>query len=78
MLATNPTVRIPDPVEAGTGSQEIDVPVRSRRYRTMVCDARPHTARPQGAAYVDVETASKPQETELAYLDLPLPRAEKD
>jgi hypothetical protein len=29
MLATNPVVRIPDPVEAGMEPQVINVPVRS-------------------------------------------------
>jgi hypothetical protein len=29
MLAMNPVVRIPDPVEAGMGPQVINVPVRS-------------------------------------------------
>jgi hypothetical protein len=29
MLVMNPVVRIPDPVEAGTGSEVINVPVRS-------------------------------------------------
>jgi hypothetical protein len=43
------------------GSQVINVPVGSQRYLAMVCDASPHTPRPQGAAHVNVETATKPQ-----------------
>jgi hypothetical protein len=78
MLATNPVVRIPDPVETGMAPQVINVPVGSRRYFAMVCDAGPHTSRPQGAAHVNVETASKLQGAELPYLDQPFPGTEKD
>jgi hypothetical protein len=59
MLATNPVVRIPDPVEAGMGPQVVNVPVRSLRYLLMVRDAGPHASRPHGAANVNVETLSK-------------------
>jgi hypothetical protein len=65
MLATNPVVRIPDPVEAGMGSQVINVPVGSRRYLAMVRDAGLHTPRPQSAAHVNVETAMKLQGAEF-------------
>jgi hypothetical protein len=78
MLATNPVVRIPDPVETGMGSQVIDVPVRSRRQLLMVRHAGSDTSRPDRAAYVNVETSSKLQWAELPYLDRPFLGTEKD
>jgi hypothetical protein len=78
MLATNPVVRIPDPVETGMGSQVIDVPVRSRRQLLMVRHASSDTSRPDRAAYVNVETSSKLQWAELPYLDQPFLGTEKD
>jgi len=78
MLATNPVVRVPDPVETGMGSQVINVPVRSQRRLLMVRDAGSDTSRPDRAAHVDVETSSKLQWAELPYLDRPLLGTEKD
>jgi hypothetical protein len=78
MLATNRAVGIPDPIEAGVGSEVINVPVRSRRQLPMVSDASPDASRPQGAANINVETASKLQRPELPDLDQPLPGTEKD
>jgi hypothetical protein len=77
MLATNRAVRIPDPVEAGVGSEVVNVPVRSRRQLPMARDASPDASRPQGAADINVETASKPQRPELPDLHQPLPGKEK-
>jgi hypothetical protein len=78
MLATNPVVRIPDPVEAGMGSQVINVPVRSRRQLLMVRNAGSDTSRPVRAAHVNVETSAKLQWAELPYLDRPFLGTEKD
>jgi hypothetical protein len=78
MLATNPVVRIPDPVDTGMGSQVINVPVRSRRQLPMVRDAGLHTSRPQGAAHVNVETAPKLQGAEFPDLDQSFLGTEKD
>jgi len=78
MLATNPAVRIPDPVETGMGSQVINVPVRARRQLPMVRDAGSDTSRPHRAAHVNVETPSKLQYSELPYLDRPFLGTEKD
>jgi hypothetical protein len=78
MLATNPVVRIPDPVEAGMESQVINVPARSRRQLLMVRDAGSDTSRPERAAHVNVETSSKLQWAELPYLDQPFLGTEKD
>jgi hypothetical protein len=78
MLATNPVVRIPDPVETGMGSQVINVPVRSRRQLLMVRDAGSDTPRPDRAAHVNVETSSKLQWAEFPDLDQLSPGTEKD
>ena len=78
MLATNPVVRIPNPVETGMGSQVINVPVRSQRQLLMVRHAGPHTSRPDRAAYVNIETSAKLQWAELPYLDQPFLGTEKD
>jgi hypothetical protein len=78
MLATNPVVRIPDPVETGMGSQVINVPVRSRRRLLMVRNAGSDTSRPVRAAHVNVETSAKLQHSELPYLDQPFLGTEKD
>ena len=69
MLATDPVVRIPDPDEAGMGSQVINVPVRSRRCLAMVRDAGLHASRPQGAAHVNVVAAPQFEHTEFSDLD---------
>jgi hypothetical protein len=69
MLAANPVVRIPDPVEAGMGPQIINVPVRSLRRLLMVCQAGPHTSRPHGAANVNVATSVKLEWAEFPDLD---------
>ncbi len=78
MLATNPVVRIPNPVETGMGSQVINVPVRSQRHLLMVRDAGSDTSRPDRAAHVDIETSSKLQWAELPYLDRPFLGTEED
>jgi hypothetical protein len=78
MLATNPVVRIPDPVETAMGSQVINVPVRSRRQPLMVRDAGSDTSRPHRAAHVNVEPSSKLQWAEFPYLDRPFLGTEKD
>jgi hypothetical protein len=78
MLATNPVVRIPDPVETGMGSQVIHVPVRSRRQLPMVRDAGSYTSRTERTAHVNVETSSKLQCSKLPYLDRPFPGTEED
>ena len=78
MLATNPVVRIPNPVETSMGSQVINVPVRSQRQLLMVRDAGSDTSRPDRAAYVNVEASSKLQGAELPYLDQPFLGTEKD
>jgi hypothetical protein len=78
MLAENPVVRIPDPVETGTGSQVINVPVRSWRQLLMVRDAGSDTSRPERAAHVNVENSSKLQWAELPYLDQPFLGTGKD
>ena len=78
MLATNPVVRIPDPVETGMGTQVINMPVRSRRQLLMVRDAGSDTSRPDRAAHVNVETSSKLQYSKLPYLDRPFLGTEKD
>jgi hypothetical protein len=78
MLATNPVVRIPDPVETGMGSQVIYVPVRSKRQLPMVRDAGSDTSRPHRAAHINVETSSKLQYSKLPYLDRPFLGTEKD
>jgi hypothetical protein len=46
MLAANPVVRIPDPVETGLTPQVINVPVRPLRRLLMVRDSGSHTSRP--------------------------------
>jgi hypothetical protein len=78
MLATNRAVRIPDPVEAGVGSEVINVPARLLRHLLVVRDASPDASRPQGATNINVETASKLQRPELPDLDQPLQGTEKD
>jgi hypothetical protein len=44
----------------------------------MVRDAGPHTARPQGAAHVDVETASKLQAAKFPDLNQLILGTKKD
>jgi hypothetical protein len=78
MLATNPVVTIPNPVETGMGSQVINVPVRSQRQLLMVRDTGSHTSRPDRAAHVNVETSAKLQWAQLPYLDRPFLGTEKD
>jgi hypothetical protein len=78
MLATNPVVRIPDPVEAGMGPQVINVPVRSLRHLLVVRDASPHASGPQGAANINVGTSSKLQQAEFPDLDQLIPGTKKD
>jgi hypothetical protein len=78
MLATNPVVRIPDPVETGLWPQVINVPVRALRILLMVRDAGSHTSRPERAAHVNVEPSSKLQAPELSDLDPLFPEAKKD
>jgi hypothetical protein len=78
MLATNPVVRIPDPVEAGMGSQVINVPVGARRQLLVVRDAGSNTSRPDRAADVNVETFSKLQSAEFPDLDQLSAGTEKD
>ena len=78
MLATNPVVRIPDPVETGMGSQVINVPARSRRQLLMVRDAGSDTSRPERVAHVNVETSSKLQWAEFPDLDPLILGTEKD
>jgi hypothetical protein len=60
------------------GSQVINMPVRSRGYLAMVRDAAPHTSRPQGAAHVNVETATKVQGAEFPDSDQSFLGTEKD
>lgn len=78
MLATNPVVGIPDPLEADMAPQVINVPVRPRRHLLMVRDSRPHTSRPQGAAHVNVETSSKLERAEFPNSDQLSPGTKKD
>ena len=78
MLATNPVVRIPDPVEACVGPQVINVPVRLRRYLLVVRDAGPHASRPHGAAHVNVETSPELERAEFPDLDQSCPGTRKD
>jgi hypothetical protein len=78
MLAANPVVRIPDPVEAGIGAQVINVPVRLLRHLLMVREAGSQTSRPEGAAQVNVETSTKPQGAEFPDLDALFPGTKKD
>ena len=78
MLATNPVVRIPDPIETGMGSQVINVPLGARRQLLMVRDAGPDTSRPGRAADVNVDTSSKLQWAEFPDLDQLSPGTEKD
>jgi len=78
MLATNPVVTIPNPVETGMGSQVINVPVRSQRQLLMVRHAGSHTSPPNRAAHVNVETSAKLQYSKLPYLDRPFLGTEKD
>jgi hypothetical protein len=78
MLATDPVVRIPDPLEAGMGPQVINVPVRSLRHLLMVSDTSSDASRPNRAANVNVETSSKLQWAEFPDLDQLLPGTKKD
>jgi hypothetical protein len=78
MLATNPAVRIPDPLKTSLGPQVINVPVRPLRNLVMVRNARAHTSRPERAAYVNVETSLKLQRGELPDLDPLSPGTKKD
>jgi hypothetical protein len=78
MLATNPVVTIPDPVETHLGPQVINVPVRPLRHLAMVRDAGAHASRPERAAYVNIETTLKLHEREFPDLDLLFPGTKKD
>jgi hypothetical protein len=78
VLATDPVVRIPDPLEAGMGPQVIDVPVRSLRHLLMVSDTGSDTSWPDRAANVNVKTSSKLQWAEFPDLDQLIPGAKKD
>ena len=69
MLATSRIVRIPDPVDAGMGPQEINVPVRAVRHLLMVRDAGLNASRPQCTANVNVETSSQLECAEFSDLD---------
>jgi hypothetical protein len=69
MLAANPVVRIPDPVEAGTGPQIINVPVRPLRDLFVVRDAGLNAARTHGAADVNIGTSPQLEWAELSDLD---------
>jgi len=60
------------------GSQVINVPVGSRRCLAMVRDAGLHASRPQGAAHVNVETATKLQGAEFPDSDQSFLGTEKD
>jgi hypothetical protein len=78
MLATNPAMGIPDPVEPRMGPQVINVPVRPPRHLLMVRDAGPHPTRPQGAAHVNVETTAQLEGAESPDLDQLIPGTKKD
>jgi hypothetical protein len=69
---------MPDPFEADTGPQVIDVPVRPLRHLLVVRDSRPHTSRPQGAANINVKTSSQFERAEFSDLDQLIPWTKKD
>ncbi|SPE24713.1 hypothetical protein SBA2_210009 [Acidobacteriia bacterium SbA2] len=59
MLATDLAQGIPDALEPRVRAQVIDVPVRPPRYPPVVRDASTYPSRPEGAAHIYVEAASK-------------------
>jgi len=78
MLATIVAKRVADAVEPRVSSQEIDVPVRPWRDLLVVRDAGAYPSRPEGAAHVNVEAASKFERTELPDLDQPISGTKQD
>jgi hypothetical protein len=78
MLATNPVVRKPDPVEASVRPQIINVPVRPLRHLLMMREAGSHASQPERAANINVETSSQFEGAEFPDLDALFPATKKD